>query len=201
VANHPEIIESMFQRTTGVVEPVDTSVPVMLITGPVGVGKTTVATQVSELLESVELAHAFVDIDSLRWSYPSPAHDRFRTELAMKNLAAIWPNFLSAGATRLVLADVLESREELEQYRAAVPGADILVVRLQASLDTLLSRLRLREIGAGLDWHLQRAAELSQQMERDKVEDLLVNTEGKSINAIAREILIRSNWAEIPDVP
>lgn len=177
----------------------DTGIPVMLITGPVGAGKTTVAAQVSELLESAEMAHAFVDIDSLRWSYPSPAHDRFRTELAMKNLAAIWPNFLSAGATRLVLADVLESREDLAQYRTAIPGADILVVRLQATLDTLLTRLRLREIGAGLDWHLQRAAVLSKQMDCDKVEDMLVNTEGKSVNAVAREILARSNWARIPD--
>jgi adenylylsulfate kinase-like enzyme len=187
------------KRTTGVIETMDTIVPVMLITGPVGAGKTTVAAQVSELLESAEMAHAFIDIDSLRWSYPSPAHDRFRTELAMKNLAAIWPNFLTAGARRLVLADVLESREDLAQYRAAVPGADILVIRLQAPLDTLLSRLRLREIGAGLDWHLQRAAVLSQQMERDKVEDMLVDTEGKSIITVAREILTRSNWADIPD--
>ncbi|HVB20420.1 MAG TPA: AAA family ATPase [Ktedonobacteraceae bacterium] len=176
------------------------SIPVMLITGPVGAGKTTVASIVSELLESVQIAHAFVDIDSLRWSYPSPAHDRFRTELAMKNLAAIWPNFQAAGATHLVLADVLESREDLVQYSRAVPGADILVVRLRASLDTLLTRLRIREIGAGLDWHLQRAAVLSQQMDRDKVEDILVDTDEKSVAAIAHEILTRSNWANIPDV-
>ena len=178
----------------------DIRVPVMLITGPAGAGKTTVAAGVSELLESAEITHAFVDIDSLRWYYPSPAHDRFRTELAMKNLAAVWANFQAAGITRLVLADVLESREDLVQYRTAVTGADIFVVRLQASLDTLLSRLRIREIGTSLDWHLHRAAELSQQMDRDKVEDILVDTDGKSVAAIAREILTRSNWAGKPDV-
>ncbi len=109
----------------------------------------------------------------------------------------VWANFQAAGAARLVLADVLEAREDLVQYSTAVAGADILVVRLQASLDTLLSRLQRREVGAGLDWHLRRAAILSQQMDRDKIEDMLVNTEGKSVTAIAREILTRSNWAKI----
>lgn len=178
----------------------NTNVPVLLITGPVGAGKTTVASIVSELLEGAQIPHAFVDIDSLRWSYPSPPHDRFRTELAMKNLAAIWPNFHAVGATHLVLADVLESREELSQYREAVPAADILVVRLQASLDTLQSRLKQRELGAYLDWHLQRAAVLSQQMNRDKVEDILVDTDGKSVHTIASEILVRSNWVNTPDI-
>lgn len=176
------------------------SIPVMLITGPVGAGKTTVASIVSELLEGAKIAHAFVDIDSLRWSYPSPAHDRFRVELAMKNLAAIWPNFRAAGAIRLVLADVLESREDLVQYTRAVPGADIFVVRLQASLDTLQSRLKQRELGAYLDWHLQRASVLSVQMDRDKVEDILLDTDGKSVNTIASEILVRSNWVNQPDI-
>lgn len=178
----------------------DTSVPVMLITGPVGAGKTTVAAEVSELLNSAGMAHAFVDIDSLRWCYPRPAHDPFRVELAMKNLSAVWTNFQAAGATHLVLADVLEAREDLVQYSTAIAEADILVVRLQASLETLLCRLQRREVGIGLDWHLRRAAVLSQQMERDKVEDILVDTEGKSVNAVAREILTRSNWAQIPDV-
>ncbi len=107
----------------------DSPVPVLLITGPSGVGKTVVATEASELLDRARVAHALVDIDSLRWCYPRPPHDRFRVGLAMRNLAAVWANFRAAGATRLVLADVLESRDHLERYRAAIPGADIVVVR------------------------------------------------------------------------
>jgi adenylylsulfate kinase len=95
----------------------ETNVPVLLITGPPGVGKTAVAAEVSELLDQAGAAHAFVDIDSLRWCYPRPAQDRFRVALAMNNLAAIWTNFQAAGAARLILADVLESRGDLERYR------------------------------------------------------------------------------------
>jgi hypothetical protein len=86
--------------------------------------------------------------------------------LAMKNLAAVWVNFQAAGAERLILADVLEARDDLERYRAAVPGAEMLMVRLQASLGALERRLAQREMGAGFDRHLRRAAELVAQMER-----------------------------------
>lgn len=164
-------------------------VPVMIITGPVGAGKTTVASEVSELLEQAEIAHAFVDLDALRWCYPRRPGDRFSTRLAMKNLAAIWPNFREYGATSLVVADVIESRGELDRYRVAITGADIFVVRLTASLSTLAERLKRRELGAGLAWHLQRAPELTAIMERNNVEDLLVATDGKTVTEIAREIL------------
>lgn len=169
-------------------------VPVMLITGPVGVGKTTVAGEVSELLEQAGVPHAFVDVDSLRWSYPSPADDRFRTRLAMRNLAAVWVNFRAAGAERLVLSDVVEARDELDRYRAAVPGARITVVRLRAAVETLAARVAAREQGSGRDWHLARAAELAAQMDRDAVEDILIETDGRSLAEIAREALARCGW-------
>jgi adenylylsulfate kinase len=172
------------------------SIPVLVITGPVGVGKTTVASGVSELLEAAEVPHAMVDIDALRWSYPSPPDDRFRAGLAMKNLAAVWPNFREAGARCLILADVVESRAELDQYRQAVPGADILVVRLRAAPDTLIERVKLRELGAGRDWHLARAVELQAQMDHDQVEDILVETDGRPVADIAQETLKRSGWPQ-----
>ena len=169
-------------------------VPVLVITGPIGVGKTSVAGEISEHLDIAKVAHAFIDIDSLRWCYPRPLHDPFRIELAMKNLSAVWSNFQATGAKYLVLADVIETRNHLEQYRKAVPGAEILVVRLQATSSTLAEHIRQREIGSALDRHLQRAVELNTLMARNQVEDMLVDIEGKTVTAIAQEILTRSNW-------
>lgn len=169
-------------------------VPVMLVTGPVGVGKTTVAGEVSELLECAGVQHDFVDVDSLRRFYPSPPDDRFCTALAMRNLSAVWANFRAAGAERLVLADVVESRGELGRYRAVVPGAEIAVVRLRAAVATLTIRVGGREQGSGRDWHLARAAELAAQMDRDAVEDVLIETDDRPVTAIAREALARSGW-------
>lgn len=169
-------------------------VPILIITGPPGVGKTAVASEISELLEQGQIPHAQIDIDTIRWGYFPLSHDRFQIELAMKNLASLWENFQRAGANRLVISDVIEDRNELERYYLAIPGAEILVVRLYASLSTLEQRLQGREMGSGLEWHLQRTAELAEQMDQSRVEDILVNTEGKSVMVVAREVLQRSGW-------
>ncbi len=170
------------------------NVPVLVITGPIGIGKTSVAGEVSEQLDEARIAHGFIDIDSLRWCYPRPLHDPFRIELAMKNLACVWNNFQISGAKRLILADVIETRAHLEQYRRAIPGAEVLVVRLHATLSTLTQHVQKREIGSALARHLRRAAELTAIMERNQVEDVLVDIEGKTVTAIAQEILTCSNW-------
>jgi len=170
-------------------------VPILLITGPVGVGKTSVLSEVTELLEAARLPFAAVDLDNLSWCYPSPSgDDRFRSGLTFKNLAAVWRNFEDAGARRLVIARVVESRDELDRYRAAVPGAEITLVRLGASDVTLHERVGKREIGLGHEWHARRATELSRLMDEAKIEDLLVDTDGRTVNEIAHEILQRTGW-------
>src|SRR5476649_2065400 len=133
-------------------------IPVMLITGPVGVGKSTVASEISDLLTSIGAAHGLIDMDGLRACYPAPATDPFQVELGMKNLSAVWANYQAAGAKRLILVDILESRNALKEYQASVPGAELLVVRLQASVPTLINRVERREVGIGLYWHLRRTA-------------------------------------------
>lgn len=178
-------------------EVVDT--PVLVLTGPVGVGKTAVAEALSSLLNEMGIAHAVIDMDWLRWCYPSPKHDPFHTALGLQNLAAVWANYRAVGAGRLILVDIVEARAELTAYQAAILNARILVVRLHAGLATILRRLEGRESGASLTWHCQRAAELARQMEEHAVEDLLVQTEGKTVGEIAREVLIQTRWAHMAD--
>lgn len=109
-------------------------------------------------------------------------------------MAAIWPNLRNAGARYLVLAHVLESRQSLEHYVSAVPNADISVVRLRASPTVLSQRIKNRESGAQLMWHLERAAYLADHMDRTRVEDILVETGERTPVEIAQEILLRAHW-------
>ena len=86
----------------------EVNVPILLITGSLGAGKTAVAAEISELLDQVQLPHAHVDIDTLRWGYFPLSSDRFQSELAMQNLKALWINFQQVGAGRLIISDVVE---------------------------------------------------------------------------------------------
>lgn len=170
------------------------NVPTLLITGPVGVGKTTVSGEISEMLDAANVPHAFVDLDGLGWCFPRQPEDPYRSTITFRNLAAVWATYRAAGAQRLVLAGVLEDRSELERYREAVPGAEIAVVRLRAKRGTLLSRLGGRELGSALGRQQARAAELAAQMDAGSVEDLLVETDGRSVSDVAREILSGTAW-------
>ena len=168
----------------------------ILITGPGGVGKTTVAFEMSRQLEAAGVGHALLDMDELDHIYPAPQGDPHKTNLTRRNLAAVWANLRRAGAPRLILTMVAASLEyELPHIREAVPGASITVVRLRASERELLERVRLREVGSGYDYRAQRTIEQARLMARGSTEDsLVVDTSGRPVVGVAREILGRTGW-------
>ncbi len=169
--------------------------PLMLVvTGPCGVGKTSVAWAISEIFTERDLPHAFLDMDALRNCHPSPQQDPFHIALGLRNLAAVWPHFRDAGARRLVLADVVESEREIAGYHHAAPEAVLWITRLNASIPTLHARLEGRETGESLAWHQRRAVELSALMDRAALEDGLVETDGKTVEQVALEALEGAGW-------
>lgn len=170
------------------------SIPVLLITGTIGSGKTSVASEVSEILISRNVPNAVLDLDWLGQVYPGKSDDRYNQRLILENLSAIWPNLREAGAGRLVLARVIEDRSELAEYRKAIPGAAITVVRLKASPEVLKERIRLREGELSLDRHLARTIELDLILEKSRPEDHVVVNEGKSLNEVALEVLTIVGW-------
>lgn len=169
------------------------TVPVLLITGPVGVRKTTTALVAGDLLAAANCSFAVVDLDSLTWCYPPPADDPFNGRLAFRNLAVVWERYAAAGADRLIIARVLETRDDLEHYRHAVPGADIIVIRLRATDETLQGRVLGRLVTTG-PWAVRRALELARLMDDRQLEHHLVETSGRTVADIAQEVLRRAQW-------
>ena len=170
------------------------SVPILLVTGPLGVGKTTVVLEIGSLLEQANISHAVIDLDSLAWCYPQPVDDPFNNRLAFRNLAAVWANYAATGIQRLVIARVIEARNELKWYHLAVPDAEITIVRLRASEATLRGRVMSREVGFGQEAALNRAVELARLMDRAAVEHHLVETDGRAVTDISREVLHQAQW-------
>jgi len=167
-------------------------VPVLALSGPVGVGKTTVLVEIHDVLASHGVPHACVERDALAYSWPPRGY--FNEEAALENLAAVWENFRAAGAGRLVVAGVVERAADLAGYRRAVPGARITVCRLTAAAATRAARLRAREVGAGLEWHLRRTEELEALLDVVRLEDFAVDNDARPVREVAAEVLARAGW-------
>jgi len=170
------------------------NVPTIIVTGPVGVGKSTVAEAMGYLLLAAKIPHANVDFDQLTAGPRTADDDVWGTKLGLSNLGAIWKNYQLAGARRLIIARVIESRSELDGFRRAVPGADIALVRLRAAPGTLQARVRRRGPWRDMEWHLKRSVELGAQMDAQPFEDVLIETDDRDVTAVARDVLQRVGW-------
>lgn len=174
--------------------------PTLLISGPGGVGKTTVAFEICRRLEAVNVAHAMIDADELDRVFPAPPGDPHKTALTRRNLAAVWSNLRGAGGDadvpRLILTMVAASLEdELSWLREAIPEAGITVVRLLATDKDLLCRVRGREVGSGYDYQAPRTLEQARIVAEDpEGVALIVDTSGRSVVEVAREVLGRAGW-------
>jgi len=167
-------------------------VPVLVLSGAIGAGKSTVGQLAARLLDEAGLPGALVDLAVIAVCWPAPAADRWNESLVHRDLAAVWANFRQAGAERLILCRILEDRSLLAPIRQAVPGAAITVARLRAPLEVLRERILARDQEPG--WFLDAATYLARSMEESPVQDFVVDNHGRPPRDVAREILIRARW-------
>ncbi|GAA1602862.1 MULTISPECIES: AAA family ATPase [Kribbella] len=164
----------------------------LVLSGPPGVGKTTVGWRVFDRCIDLELAPAFADLDLLGAAWPPPADDPHQARLKATNLSVIWSNYREAGHRRLVVAGVVENPAERRLLETAV-GGPVVICRLDASDTDLADRIRQRgrEAGDSLDHLVRRASELSAQLSADDISDYTVSTADRTIDAVADEVVRR----------
>jgi adenylylsulfate kinase len=167
----------------------------LLITGTVGSGKTSIAAAAGSILEEARIPNAVIDLDALSHSWPTPPDDPFNFAMELRNLACIARNYLAAGIHRLVLAGVAETTSERARYRDA-DGVELSVCRLRATLTELHRRLRIRHAGADteMQWHLNRAGQLDQILDRTEVADFEIRSDGRTLTDVAAAVLNRAGW-------
>ncbi len=160
---------------------------VVILTGPCGVGKSSVAFECLNVLEAAGVPAAMVD-GELAYVSPSDPRDPFAYRVAEAALRALGPVYEAAGKPRLLLARVVEDAEQLAIVERALPGARIRTLRLVARPETIAVRLRAREIGSALAWHEQRSAEIAVSRLGEPIDA------ERDVVSIARDVLARVGW-------
>ena len=164
----------------------------LIITGSMGAGKTSVLAEASDILALRHIVHAAVDLDALSLAHlPSAA----ATDGVMYSyLQSICRNYAALGVTRLLLARAMETRAELELCRNMVSAGKTTVCRLTAGIDTMQQRVSKRESGILQQEFVDRVKILEAILDRARLEDFSVVNEGRPINNVAKEMLIKAGW-------
>lgn len=164
--------------------------PVLVPSGPPGVGKTSVGWRVFDLCTAAGDDPAFVDMDMMGAAWPAPDDDPHQSLLRARNLGAVWANYQAAGSRRLILADVVEAEVDRQRLSTAI-AAPVVVCALVASPEALVSRIsgRGRDHGPGLEKLIRRATTLAERLEGGDGDGLVVRTDDRSVDDIAAEVL------------
>jgi hypothetical protein len=171
-------------------------IPVAVVTGPVGVGKSTILHEADSLLIRAGVPHATVELEDIaRYWGPRPGELRTRPDVAYQNLAAVWGNFSAAGADRLLLSLLMEQQGDLDPVHAVIPDARITVVRLQAPLAVIEERLRSRELTV-LDQELSAARWWVSRLEGSTFGDYAVDNGSRPPRQVAAEVLRKLRWID-----
>lgn len=132
------------------------AVRVLLINGPVGVGKTTVSYEVRLALRAAGVAHVLLD-DEFGLFYPQGG-DGDSTRL--RALSALWSVYVEQGFERLVLSRAVKTDRDVEEIRCALGATEIRVFTLTAPLEVINRRIEARAVPTAVEWCRSRAAEL-----------------------------------------
>jgi hypothetical protein len=164
---------------------------ILVISGSMGAGKTTVMGEISDLLTARQIRHAAIDLDAVSLQL---LPDDVSRELHFRNLSALSKNCLDAGIDRFVVAVAVDSGDVLADLQAAFPGTTIIVARLSVSALTMESRLRVREPGVRQAEFLERSRHLDRILADSALEDFIITNDQRSVTDVAHELLERAGW-------
>lgn len=170
--------------------------PVLWITGPSGVGKSTVSWQLFTVLAGSGTRTAFADADQLCLCYPAPPDDPGRDLMRARNAEVLIQNFHGAGARRMIVNGVVDPA--LGVPRDLLEEAAVTVCRLRADPGEVVRRLAGRQPhGTGKTGDLARqAVDGCDRMDASDFADVCVDTTGVPAGEAVR--LLRDRCRDWP---
>jgi thymidylate kinase len=168
---------------------------VLVLTGTIGAGKTTLAEATSTRIHQAGLRHALIDLDWLGQLYPPPAGTPpFDLGLAFTNLAAIWPNFRAAGARYGIVAGTIVTRLEADELRRVLSDADLTFGLVTSPPELVKQRIRDRDRGAVLEDFLSRTDALASTIKAATMHDFEVVNDTTAPDQAALDVLKQLDW-------
>jgi adenylylsulfate kinase len=165
----------------------------VLITGVYGSGKSSVAAEISYLLERRRQPHALLDLDYLGWGGDNFDDHAAGFGLMLRNLAAVASNYRDAGVSVFIVAYFIRNRDALRAVQE-VTGVPLRVVRLSVPLPDIEQRLAA-DMTSGRRDDLREAASSIAAGEGVGVEDVTVVNDGP-VDLIAQEIITWLGWQQ-----
>jgi ribose 1,5-bisphosphokinase PhnN len=164
----------------------------LIITGTMGAGKTSILAEASDILALRHLAHAAIDVDALGLAHLPPGVEP--DGVMYRNLESVCKNYAALGVSRFMLARAIEDRAELALVRSVVAATKTVVCRLTASMEVMEQRVRMRESGALQEEFVARVAKLNTILDGARLEDFTVANENRSLSEVANEVLFKAGW-------
>ena len=163
----------------------------VLITGVYGAGKSTVAAEISYLLEQRRQPYALLDLDFLGWGVNSFDDSVAGNSFMLRNLAAVVSNYREGGISVFVLAYFVSSHDELRGIRDAV-GVPLRVVRLSVPLPDIEQRLAA-DVTTERREELREAARQIEDGEGVGVEDVVLAND-RPVPVVAEQVMTWLGW-------
>lgn len=163
----------------------------VLITGVYGAGKSSVAVEITYLLEQQQRPYALLDLDYFGWGGADFSSHDASYFLMLRNVAAVAANYREAGVGTFVVAWFVRDRDALRSVQEAV-GVPLRVVRLSMPLDGIRQRLASDPTAGRADDLREAEAQLAGS-QGVGVEDLVVAND-RPIATVAGEIMSWLGW-------
>lgn len=170
-------------------------VPVLWLTGPAGVGKSTVSWQIFTELTQHGVHAAFADTDQFGMCYPAPPGDPGRERIKARNVGAVVPRYRAAGAQCVIANGVVDPAAGV--HRNLMPQAAVTVCRLGADREELERRFTARHgSGDGFGQALRETLSEADAWDASEFADVCLDTSGLTAIEVTR--LIRDSCRDWP---